>query len=131
MKLTETRSRELLRARGVFVKNACDRCGAAIHYENRFTRFSEKGVWCSRLCRDGVEHNVGTCRRCGVALKGKRKGALFCSAVCRMRQNGRHRPNNAKTHIQNTPLTDAISGFGYVGTLEQRTPQQTPPVQEI
>jgi hypothetical protein len=28
---------------------------------------------------------IGVCRGCGVNLKGKRKGALFCSDACRMR----------------------------------------------
>lgn len=121
MQITEAQNREILLEHGVYVKEACDKCRRLLG-PIRFTRDVEKGAWCSRLCRDGVEQSIGACRGCGVALQGKRKGALFCSAVCRMRQNGHHRPNNSKTHIQNTPLTDAIPGFGYVGSLERQTP---------
>ena len=55
MHLAEVRVRELLRARGVYVKSACDQCGTLIHFANRFTRKDDPGVSCSRLCRDGAE----------------------------------------------------------------------------
>jgi hypothetical protein len=40
--------------RGVFVAEACDRCGRLLG-PVRFTRRDDSGVWCSRECRDGVE----------------------------------------------------------------------------
>jgi hypothetical protein len=54
MRLTEAQSRELLLTHGVYLTEACDRCGALIHYANRFTRKDDPGVWCSRECRDGA-----------------------------------------------------------------------------
>jgi hypothetical protein len=84
----------------------------------RFTVRGDPGVWCSRLCRDGVEHEAGACQACGVSLDGKRRGTRFCSDVCRMRQNGQDRPNNPKTHIQNKPLAGAILASGYGGSKE-------------
>jgi hypothetical protein len=84
VRLTEAQSRELLRKHGVYAREACDKCGQILGHV-RFTRFGEKGEWCSRLCRDGVEHKAGACRGCGASLKGKRKGALFCDDACRKR----------------------------------------------
>jgi hypothetical protein len=93
---------QALRERGIYLTDSCDRCGTLIHYANRFTRFHSKGAWCSRLCRDGVEsRDYGTCRNCGQSLQGKRKGTLYCSDTCRMRDrnrkvlNGRNYPENA------------------------------------
>lgn len=85
MQLTENDKR-ICAQRGIYVKDACDKCGALIHYMNRFTRFGEKGVWCSRECRDGkLAVNPGACKGCGQSLTGKRKGSLYCSNTCRMR----------------------------------------------
>jgi hypothetical protein len=119
MRISTRRSYDLLAKHGSYVTEVCDRCGVLIHYMNRFTRRGDRGVWCSRECRDGKEaHAPGICRGCSAALNGKRKYAKYCSDVCRMRQNGQDRPNNPKTHIQNKPLTDAILTSGYGGSRE-------------
>lgn len=41
-----------LRNRGIYVTNACDRCGKLLG-SVRWTRKDEPGEWCSRECRDG------------------------------------------------------------------------------
>lgn len=52
----------------------------------RFTRKGDKKVYCSRTCRDGVaRRDYGACQGCGESLRGKRKGTLYCSNTCRMR----------------------------------------------
>jgi hypothetical protein len=107
MKLTEAQSRELLRSHGIYVTEVCNECRKVLG-PVRFTRYGEPGVWCSRLCRDGVERKAGACRSCGASLEGKRKGALFCSDVCRKRQSVEDRRNIAESPIQNKGLTDAI-----------------------
>lgn len=121
MQLTEAQSRELLRARGVYVKEVCDRCGALIHFENRFTRKDDPGVWCSRLCRDGVERKKrsrrpvtagGAVRLCrnpcctrgddgGPGSLGHlRADALYCDDACRMAAqrspNRQNQPSNSQ-----------------------------------
>src|ERR1700720_1423473 len=120
MHLTKVVSSALFEKHGCYLKEACDRCRTAIHNGNRFTIRGEAGVGCSRECRDGKEaHAPGICKGCGVALNGKRKGARFCSDVCRMRQNGqKNRLNNPKTHIQNKPLARAILTSGYGDSRE-------------
>jgi len=75
MHLTRQQSSALLEKHGSYVKEACDRCGTAIHYANRFTIRGEAGVWCSRECRDGVMvHEPGTCWHCKGGLpEGRRR----------------------------------------------------------
>jgi hypothetical protein len=116
MRLTEAQIRELFDKHGVCVTEACDKCGKILR-AIRYTRQGQSGEWCSRLCRDGVERKAGACRGCGVDLNGKRKGALFCSDACRMRQRVQDRRNNPKTPIEKSGLTDAILPFGYGGSL--------------
>ena|ERR1700726_489451 len=116
MQLSEGQSRQLLLEHGVYSLEACDRCGALLG-SVRWTTLGELGAWCSQKCRDGIERQAGVCQGCGVSLNGKRKGARFCSDVCRMRQGVQDRPNKPKTNIQNTALTDAIPSFGYGGTF--------------
>jgi hypothetical protein len=54
MRLTESQSRALLAKHGVYVTEVCNGCGKILGHV-RFTRLGEKGEWCSRECRDGVE----------------------------------------------------------------------------
>ncbi len=54
MRLTEARSRELLRVHGIYAREVCDGCRKILGHL-RFTRYGEPGEWCSRQCRDGVE----------------------------------------------------------------------------
>lgn len=53
MRLTEKQSRELIAKHGVYVTEACDKCGQILG-PVRFTRKDEAGEWCSRQCRDGA-----------------------------------------------------------------------------
>jgi len=124
MQLAEAQTRALFDTYGVCVSEACDRCGKILGHV-RFTRYDEPGEWCSRLCRDGVEHKAGACQSCGASLKGKRRGSRFCSDTCRKRQSVQNRSNNAEMLIQNKQVTDAISGFGYVCSLDRRTARKS------
>lgn len=113
MKLDEKQTRQLLCTRGTFLTEACDRCGQLLG-SVRFTRLDEGGAWCSRACRDGVDHNPGVCRGCGTSLFGKRRGAIFCDRTCRMRKvrkEVRDGANIVNTRIQNTGVTVTNSGF--------------------
>jgi hypothetical protein len=60
MRLAKEQSYVLFEKHSCYVKEACDRCGAAIHNGNRFTVRGDSGVWCSRLCRDGAEQRAGS-----------------------------------------------------------------------
>ena len=115
MRLSESQSRELLCKCGAYVTEACDKCGTVLG-PIRWTISGETGAWCSQKCRDGIERQAGMCQGCGVSLAGKRKGARFCSDVCRMRQRVPDRADKPKTSIQNTALTDAVESFGYGGS---------------
>jgi hypothetical protein len=85
MKLTSQQSYALLEKFGAYIKEICDRCGRGIG-PICYTRKGEPGVSCSWECRDGKEaHAPGTCHGCGASLVGLRRGAKFCSDVCRMR----------------------------------------------
>jgi hypothetical protein len=108
--------RQLLKVyTGCRVTEACNRCGRLLG-PVRFTRAGDSGAWCSRICRDGVEHQVGRCHGCRVSLAGQRKGTLFCSDTCRKRNQVRDKANIPETHIQNAGLTDAKIGSGYIPT---------------
>jgi hypothetical protein len=118
MRLTDAQSREFLQTHGVYVAEACDRCGQILG-PVRYTRRGEKGVWCSRLCRDGTEHRAGVCRGCGTSLNGKRKGAIYCHRTCRMRtvrKEGQNHTNIVNTSLQGKGLTDATLRSSYGGS---------------
>src|ERR1035437_7740497 len=128
MKISTEQSYDLLGKHGSYVMEVCDRCGQAISPFNRFTRYGDPGVWCSRECRDGNEAHVpGICKGCGAELAGRRKGAKYCSDLCRMRQNGQGRPNNPKTHIQNKPLAGAILASVYIPTRKTGSAAKSTP----
>ena len=55
MRLSEAQTCELLRVHGTYITDACDNCGRLLG-PVRFTRQGDTGVWCSRACRDGVDH---------------------------------------------------------------------------
>jgi hypothetical protein len=100
---------QLCRERGVYVTEACDRCGQLLG-PVRFTRRDDRGVWCSRLCRDGRERRTD-CEVCTAPLRGKRVGSIFCSDRCQKRKSRNVQDTQiiADTHIQNKALADAIS----------------------
>lgn len=110
MLLSEERRRQLLLTHGVYLAEACDQCGVLIG-PIRWTVHGESGVWCSRKCRDGVDEQPGVCHGCGIALAGKRKGAIYCGRTCRMpkvRRTVQNSPNIVNTSVVNKGLTDAV-----------------------
>jgi hypothetical protein len=114
MLLTTQQSHDLLQDHGVFVRDCCDKCGQLLG-PVRFTRRSDSGVWCSRECRDGTDaHAPGTCRACGASLAGLRRGAKFCSDVCRMRLSRKNGESQTRQIIPNEPLEtqDLQGGLG-------------------
>jgi hypothetical protein len=117
LRISEDQSRALLAKHNVFVRDVCDKC-AKILGPIRFTRHGEPGQWCSKNCRDGFERKAGTCLGCGVPLNGKRKGALFCSDVCRKRWKVEIRQIIAETPIEKSALRDAILASRYGSSLE-------------
>jgi hypothetical protein len=117
MRLTDEQARQLLHTHGVYVTEVCDRCGKILG-SVRFTRQGDAGAWCSRACRDGVDHSPTACRGRGTSLAGKRRGAIYCDRTCRMRKvrkEVRKGANIVNTSIQKTEVADAISAFGYEG----------------
>jgi len=63
MKLTQEQSQKLLRERGIWITEACDRCGKLLG-SVRWTRKGEPGEWCSAACRDGIKKPVSQSRTC-------------------------------------------------------------------
>ena len=54
MLLTTAQAYDLLAKHGVFVREACNRCGQVLG-PVRYTRRGESGEWCSRECRGDAE----------------------------------------------------------------------------
>jgi hypothetical protein len=124
MHVTETQTRALLLTRQIYVTQACDHCGQILDHI-RYTRRNESGEWCSRACRDGIDHSPGICRGCRTSLIGKRKGTTYCDRTCRMRAVRKHVRDSANivnTSIRNTGLTDAVSSLGYVDSVPTKLP---------
>jgi hypothetical protein len=103
-----------LRERGVYVTEACDRCGRVLG-SVRYTKAGVSGVWCSRQCRDGAHtHAPGTCRACRARLpEGKRRGAKYCDDACkqaahRSKTNARL-SETAKLSVTTTPFCAVFS----------------------
>lgn len=116
--LSPSQSYAVLDKHGIYVSELCDKCGRPIG-PVRFTLKDDPGVWCSRECRGDAPHATkGLCQSCGVTLAGERKGTKFCSARCRVTANRKSltTPNSRNTPIQNTGLTDAKIGSGYIPT---------------
>src|SRR6267154_2892651 len=114
MRLTTELQARVLSEHGLFVTESCDRCGKLLGAV-RFTRAGELGVWCSRKCRDGVAHDCCTCQACGASLRGKRRGAKYCSDRCRKRDTAQ-RPGPANYRgmpAENKRVTGAILASGY------------------
>jgi hypothetical protein len=63
MKLTRERSQKLLQERGIWVTEACDRCGQLLGAVC-WTRRGDPGEWCSAACKDGISapESVATVR---------------------------------------------------------------------
>src|SRR6266849_6698703 len=85
MLLTREQVKQLLLTRNVAANEVCDTCSMILG-PVRFTSANQKGVWCSRKCRDGENAwEPGRCRGCQVSLIGKRRGSLWCSDTCKAR----------------------------------------------
>jgi hypothetical protein len=121
MRLSEEQSRALLAKYGAYVTEVCDKCGKILG-PIRFTQYGQTGEWCSKRCRDGFERKPGTCLGCGVPLNGKRKGAVFCSDVCRKRWRVEMLRLIAETPIQKSALMDAILASRYGSSLKLSKP---------
>ena len=108
MNLTEAQSRELFRRTGNYLKEACDRCRKAIA-EVRYTRRSESGKWCSKLCRD-CEQLIAQKRKGGCPTK-YRDAKQRSEANARYQREFRHSQDVRKTPSQLTGtkrLADAV-----------------------
>ena len=112
MRLTELQSRRILHRHGTYATDACDKCSALLG-PIRWTIIGEKGAWCAKKCRDGIDHKNGACHGCGVSLSGMRKHAKYCSDVCRKRRRVLDLQQNPERPIANKGLAEAISRFGY------------------
>jgi len=114
MKLTAQQGYVLLDSHGSYIGEICDRCGKGIE-PVRSTRKDDRGVWCSRECRDGKEAQAsGSCKGCGASLAGERKGTKFCDDTCRVRFNRRSQTTQDSTDTprKTKVLTGAGTGFG-------------------
>jgi hypothetical protein len=96
-----------LRERGVYVTEACDRCGRVLG-PVRYMKAGDSGAWCSRQCRDGAHAHVpGTCRACGARLpEGKRRGAKYCEGACKQSAH-RSRADVRPSETPRLSVTDA------------------------
>jgi hypothetical protein len=115
MRLTAEQQARCFAEHGVCANEACDKCGRVLA-EVRWTRRDMPETHCSQLCRDGVERGIGRCEGCGVELAGKRRGARWCSDVCRMRNRVKDSANNPKTPIENIGFIAPEIAFGYDST---------------
>jgi hypothetical protein len=119
MKLKREQSQKLLRDRGIWVTEACDKCGQLLG-SVRWTRRCEPGEWCSQACRDGMKTSAPKqsskkCRECGVPLDGKRADSQFCSHAHQMRFSRKSRTSEKHENSRHTPigkqrLTEAQNG---------------------
>jgi len=128
MKISSELRDLLKRERGVFVAEACDQCSRLLDAV-RFTRLGQPGAWCSRECRDGANaHAPGTCRTCGASLAGLRRGAKFCSDVCRMRLLRKNEKSQTRQIIPNEPLEprDLKAGLEVLAVSTQPGPFAIP-----
>jgi hypothetical protein len=121
MKLKREQSQKLLRDRGIWITEACDRCGQLLG-SVRWTRRGDPGEWCSATCRDGVSQgerkaDSKTCRECGVSLTGKRADSEFCDEAHSKRYRRREQ---SKTAQNREIMPDAQNGRS-MNTLTRAT----------
>lgn len=116
-----------VRAKGLYITEKCDGCGKLLNQSVRWTITGQPEVYCSAKCRDLMFFEEGReakkratankCAYCGGALSGKKRGALFCDDVCRMRhtrvreRTGTRQVGKSRTPTQqNQQLTEAKIG---------------------
>ena len=84
-----------VRRQGFCVTEKCDHCEKLLNQTFRYTIAGKAEAYCSSGCRDLAffqdpyeatkRCTPGKCVYCGGSLKGKKRGALYCDNVCRMR----------------------------------------------
>jgi len=113
MMLREELRRRLLEEHGIYVKEACDKCGQLLGAV-RYTRKDDPGVWCSRECRDGADAHVpGSRQHCKAKLPtGKRRGTVFCDEACKQAAH-RAKPvlQKSRTGKLSVTKTSIYAGF--------------------
>lgn len=139
MRLIREQGKRLLRERGIWITEACDRCGKLLG-SIRWTRKGELGEWCSAECRDGIAMpetvssvQAKRCLECGVPLHGKRSDSKFCSDVHskRYRRRGTSSTsqkcgNNPDTLVAKQGLTKAQNdGTTDTLTTSSQAPETT------
>lgn len=113
MKLTATEF-AYVRTQGLYVTEKCDGCGKLLNQSLRYTIGGTPKVYCSGRCCDLVffgniqeaeKHSTpGKCLYCGGSLNGKKRGALYCDDVCRMRHSRiRERTGTRQVEKSRTP----------------------------
>ncbi len=128
MKLTPAEL-AFVRAQGLHITDRCDGCGRLLNQTVQYTITGRPEVYCSAPCRDnaffGDRHEAkkratpGKCSYCGGSLKGKKRGAIYCDDVCRMRhtriteRTGTRQVERSRTAAQ---LNQAVGG---ARTVEQ------------
>jgi hypothetical protein len=138
MKLTREQSQKLVKERGIWITNACDKCGRLLGAV-RWTRRGEPGEWCSAECRDGVK--AQTKARVAAAqevIRHKRIGARLAGRPKKHTSNaGKQRSyrSSLKTGLalRNTPsqvletaeLPDAKNGPHVVGLIPETQALET------
>ena len=100
MKLTREQSQKLLRECGVWITEACDKCGKLLGAV-RWTSRDEPGEWCSAGCRDGIpiskpEATEKRCLECDVPLEGRRSDSDLLQP---------HPSNAASPEVSDSPKT--------------------------
>ena len=120
--------RRLQGERGIYVTEACDRCGQLLG-PVRFTRKDELGVWCSRECRSGKPRLSSVLdaallgRVCGnpkckrgeggqrASLAHLRAGAKYCSESCKKQSLRNGGPQEVLTGTFDPSQPPVLRGF--------------------
>jgi hypothetical protein len=117
MKLTREQSQKLLQERGIWVTNACDRCGQLLGAV-RWTRRGETGEWCSAECRDGAR------------AKPKASAAVSTEAV-RLKRIGARPAGRPKKHASNAEKCRAYRERLQSVRVTRNTPLQVIEISEL
>jgi hypothetical protein len=115
MKLTREQSQKLLHERGIWITNACNKCGQLLGAV-RWTLRSEPGEWCSLACRDGIKVERQTCA----------SAALITARKESQRRIGSRRSGRPRTHA-----TNAEKQRSYRGRLKNRLALRNTPSEQI
>lgn len=143
MKLTREQNQKLLRERGIWVTNACDKCGQLLGAV-RWTRKDEEGEWCSAECRDGLKPTprnsaggpeaTASTRRIGARAAGRPRTH---SSNAEKQRAYRYRltsvlalRNSPSQVIQISELAVAKNGSHVVGLIPEPGALETAPTQE-